>query len=235
MDLFSPLDLIAITWFVIATASYSWFSDHGPMSRRSLTHHMNLRREAWLRVALDRDLRIVDTNIVTGLQNGTAFFASAALLGIGACFAMLRSANEIFSLLEELPISTSNSQIEWEIKVFCLLILFAYAFFKFGWSHRLWNYSSMLVGALPLPEDPDEEKKEEALQSALAMNRLAGMHFHRGLRSFFMSIGIIGWFVGPIVFMVATTWIIVVLMRRQFFSESVKAAAMETSTKQDKN
>lgn len=233
MTFFTQLDIIAIIWFLAAATAYSWFSEHGPLKNRSLTAHMNKRREAWLRVALQRDLRIVDTSIVAGLQNGTAFFASASLLGIGACFAMLRSANEIFSLLKELPFSTSNSQTEWEIKVFCLLILFAYAFFKFGWSHRLWNYTSMLVGALPLPQDTDEVKKEEAMQSALAMNILAGKHFNRGLRTFFLSIGIIGWFVGPIVFMVATTWIIIVLIRRQFFSDSVDAAAMTPLTKED--
>lgn len=227
---FTTLDIIAIAWFIITAFSYSWFTEHGPLKDKTLSAHMNERRESWLRVTLDRDLRIVDTSIVTGLQNGTAFFASASLLGIGACFAMLRSSNEIYSLLEELPFSSSNSQAEWQFKVFCLLIVFAYAFFKFGWSHRLWNYTSILVGALPLAEhkNKDKEKTEEALQSALAMNRLAGRHFNRGLRTFFFSIGIIGWFVGPIVFMIATTWIIIVLIRRQFFSASMRAAQIKT-------
>lgn len=226
MTFFTQLDVIAILWFLFAAAAYSWFAEHGPMKDKSLTAYMNKRREAWLRVTLQRELRIVDTSIVSGLQNGTAFFASAALLGIGACFALLRSADEIFGLLKELPLALSDSQLQWEFKVFCLLLFFAYAFFKFGWSYRLWNYASILMGALPLYDDPDKEKAEEALQSALAMNRLASQHFNRGLRTFFLSIGIIGWFIGPIVFMCATTWIIAVLVRRQFFSASMKAAAM---------
>lgn len=228
---FSTLDFVAITWFIVAAFSYSWFCEHGPYKDRTLSAHMNKRREAWLRVTLDRDLRMVDTAIVAGLQNGTAFFASASLLGIGACFAVLRSSNEIYSLLEDLPFASASGQAEWQLKVFCLLILFAYAFFKFGWSHRLWNYTGILVGALPLPEAKDKEKVEEALQSALAMNLLAGKHFNRGLRTFFLSIGIIGWFIGPILFIIATTWIILVLIRRQFFSESMKAAKNELPAK----
>ncbi|MEP3265872.1 MAG: DUF599 family protein [Hyphomicrobiales bacterium] len=233
MTFFTQLDFIAITWFVVSVSAYSWFAEHGPLQHRSLSAHMNKQREAWLRVALQRELRIVDTTIVTGLQNGTAFFASASLLGIGACFGLLRSTNEIFSIMEDLSISPSDTRIEWEVKVFTLLLLFSYAFFKFGWSHRLWNYTSILVGALPMFNDPDEEKAEAALQSALAMNILAGKHFNRGLRTFFLSTCIIGWFIGPVVFMITTTWIILVLMRRQFFSASAKAAEMNPIAKKD--
>ena len=36
----------------------------------------------------------------------------------------------------------------FEIKVLGLMALLAYAFFKFGWSYRLFNYCSILLGAL---------------------------------------------------------------------------------------
>lgn len=234
MIVFSSLDIVSIVWFVLCSAGYSWFVEHGPMKDKSLSAYMNRQREAWLKVTLQRELRIVDTSIVTGLQNGTAFFASASLLGIGGCFALLRSADEIFSLLKELPLYVSDTQIQWEFKVFGLLLIFAYSFFKFGWSFRLWNYAAILTGAIPLSDDPDEEKKEKALQSALLMNRIAAQHFNRGLRTFFLSLGFIGWFIGPIVFMIATTWIVIVLIRRQFFSASRKAAALSLPARQDR-
>lgn len=226
---FSPLDFAAIIWFLFIAVFYSWYSEAGPKSHTTLTAYMNRQRESWLRITLQRELRIVDTSIVTGLQNGTAFFASASLLGIGGCFTILRSSNEVFGILKDLPLRVADNQVQWEIKVFGLLLIYAYAFFKFGWSFRLWNYASILIGALPLPEETDKDKTEKALQSALAMNRIAGQHFNRGLRTFFLSIGFIGWFIGPIAFIIATTWIVIVLYRRQFSSDSRLAAEMGMS------
>lgn len=233
MNLFSPLDFAAIIWFFVAAGFYAWFTEHGPMRKKSLSYYMDQQREAWMRVLLKRELRIVDTSIVTGLQNGTGFFASACLLAIGGCFALLRSADEVFVVLEDLPVGDFTNQTQWEIKVLGLLFIFAYAFFKFGWSFRLWNYAAILIGAVPMHNDEDKQKAEIAIQRALAMNKIAGKHFNRGLRTFFLSLGFIGWFIGPELFIIATTWILLVLYRRQFLSTSRKAAAMglEVNTK----
>lgn len=225
ISLFSTLDIIAIAWFLIAALVYSWYAEHGPRKDKSLTAMMNIQREAWLRISLKRELRIVDTSIMSGLQNGTAFFASASLLAIGGCFALLRSSTEILASLENLPVDIPTNHAQWELKVFGLATIFAYAFFKFGWSFRLWNYASILLGAIPLAQESDSDAAEEALQRTLAMNRNAGRHFNRGMRTFFFSIGFIGWFVGPVYFILATTWIVLVLFRRQFFSLSLKAAS----------
>ena len=52
------------------------------------------------------------------------------------------------------------------------------------------------------------------------MNIIAAGHFNEGLRAIFLSIGYLGWFINPYVFMLTTTIVIVVLTRRQFFSEA---------------
>ncbi len=232
MTFFPFLDWLAISWFLFCAIGYSWLTEHGPSSNKTLSAYMNQKRESWLRVTLMRDMRIVDATIISGLQYGTAFFASASLLAIGGCFAVLKSADEVYRLLQELPLALHDTQAQWEVKVLGLLLIYAYAFFKFGWSFRLWNYTSILMGAIPIPEEENQEKKENALQSALTMNRIAGTHFNRGLRTFFLSIGYIGWFIGPIAFIIATSWIILVLTRRQFFSQSKKAAAIGLERKQ---
>ena len=53
----------------------------------------------------------------------------------------------------------------------------------------------------------------------------AGRHFNRGQRAFFFALGYLGWFVGPIVFMVTTAAVVVVMWRRQFASDSLRAVA----------
>ena len=218
----TPLDQIAIVWFLLLSFIYSWWLEHGPLREQSLSAYMNDQRESWLREALKRDIRIVDATIVTGLQNGTAFFASASLLAIGGCLGLLRASNEIFTALKDLPIGISGDLHQLEMKLFGLALIFAYAFFKFGWSFRLLNYNAILVGAIPPCEEADTEEAEKAVQRALAMSQNAGTHFNRGLRTFFFALGFIGWFIGPLYFMVATTWITLVLYRRQFYSSSLR-------------
>ena len=218
----TPLDQIAILWFLLLSFIYSWWVEHGPTHEKTLSAYMNAQRESWLREALKRDIRIVDATIVTGLQNGTAFFASASLLAIGGCLGLLRASNEIFAALKDLPIGISGDLHQLEMKLFGLALIFAYAFFKFGWSFRLLNYNAILVGAIPPYEEADTDKAEKALLRALAMSQNAGTHFNRGLRTFFFALGFIGWFIGPLYFMVATTWITLVLYRRQFYSSSLR-------------
>ena len=64
-------------------------SDGKLVSRVSLTTAMNAQREAWMRTMAEREIRIVDTAIMSGLQQGTAFFASSSLIALGGCFALL--------------------------------------------------------------------------------------------------------------------------------------------------
>jgi uncharacterized membrane protein len=53
----------------------------------------------------------------------------------------------------------------------------------------------------------------------------AGRHFNRGQRAFFFALGYLGWFAGPFVLMATTTAVVVVMWRRQFKSDSLRAVA----------
>ena len=102
------------------------------------------------------------------------------------------------------------------------MLIYCYAFFKFAWSYRLQNYCSILVGAVPLilNEQKVTAEVKSASRKALKFNKLAGTHFNAGLRAIFFSIGFIGWFAGPHVFIFSTLFILAVLVRRQFFSRA---------------
>src|SRR5205085_1294479 len=158
----------------------------------------------WMKEMLKRQNRIVDTHIVSALQNGTAFFASTSLIAIGGVLTLMRSTDEILTVVATLPFGISTTRAQWEAKVFGLAIIFVYAFFKFAWSYRLFNYGAILVGAAPPPEEKDTP---EAIAHGRRIARLsaeAGRHFNRGQRAFFLALGYLGWFVSPAVFMVAT-------------------------------
>lgn len=218
----SPADLAALAFFLIVWTLHTQTTEGRFFSGRlSLSAAMNDQREKWMRTMARRELRMIDTSIMLGLQQGTAFFGSSALIAIGGCFALLGSSDRVLNVLGDLPLSTEALRPVFEVKVIGLALVLAYSFFKFGWSYRLFNYCSILIGAVPPYRDGDPELMQEiekAVTRASRMNVLAGRHFNAGLRGIFFSIGYLGWFVGPAVFAMTTLLILAVLVRRQFFS-----------------
>src|SRR5690349_8142752 len=142
------IDIAAITFFVVEWTVYAYTLEHTEYGRDSLSARMHIYREVWIRNLLDRETRMVDMQIMASLQNGTAFFASSSLIAIGGGLALLRATNDALAVLGALPIDLSPSPALWEIKCVGLILIFIYAFFKFAWSYRLFNYVAILLGAM---------------------------------------------------------------------------------------
>lgn len=225
LSILAPEDYAALSLFVAIWVFHALASDGWIVRRMSLTLAMNRQRELWMRTMARRELRMIDTSIMVGLQQGTAFFASSSLFAIGGCFALLNGSNQVLTVVADLPFGAEPVRQAFEAKVLGLIAILAYAFFKFGWSYRLFNYCSILVGAVPMhregTEDPDNY--ERAIRRAVRMNVLAGKHFNAGLRGIFFSIGYLGWFISPLAFALTTCLLFAVLLRRQFFSAARSA------------
>lgn len=218
------LDAIAVLWFVTVWVGYAILLDHSKYAKNTLSAAMDQQRREWMNTMYTRELRIVDTSIMAGLQQGTAFFASTSLFAIGGTFALLNAAEEVLDVFSHLPYAIEMTRAEWETKIIGLLTIYAYAFFKFGWAYRLFNYASMLVGAVPNKEEDPTPTAKLAIKSAADMTILAGIHFNRGLRAFFFAMGFLGWFISAHLFIITTTLVVLVLLRRQFYSASLQAA-----------
>jgi uncharacterized membrane protein len=224
----SPADLAALAFFLVGWMIFANAAEGRIWSRPTLTSAMNRQREAWMRTMARRELRMIDTGIMNGLQQGTAFFASSCLLAIGGCFALLGSSDQVLDVIADLPATGDVARPVFEAKVLGLIAILSYAFFKFGWSYRLFNYCSILIGAVPVLRDEAGAMAETdaAVRRAARMNVLAGKHFNAGLRGVFFSIGYLGWFAGPVVFAATTAFVLGVLVRRQFFS-AARACLLE--------
>ncbi|WP_029061844.1 DUF599 family protein [Labrenzia sp. DG1229] len=220
MHALSYLDLAAAAWFLVAWFGFSLIVDVSPLRTRTLSAVMDEYRRSWMVAMSKREVRIMDTSIMTGLQQGTAFFASTALLAIGGGFALLEATDRIVQITGDLSIPVESSRALWEIKVLGLMLIFAYSFFKFGWAYRLFNYASIVMGAVPEKGNADENEIRQMAVQAGDLNVLAGRHFNRGQRALFFAIGFLGWFAGPIVFAVTTLAVLLVLLRRQFVSRA---------------
>ncbi len=219
------IDYIAMAVFGILWFGYSYVVERKTLfNRRSLTEVMSERRRRWIHNSLNRDLKMIDTQIMSGLQNGTAFFASASMFAIGSCFALIGATDKVDAVFRDLPFAIASSRGAFELKVGGLAALFGYAFFKFGWSYRLFNYCTILFGGLPMLADiTDRKKAEHAAEQVVRMNIIAAKNFNEGLRAIFLSMGYLGWFVNAYMFMAMTLMVVVILVRRQFFSDARNA------------
>jgi uncharacterized membrane protein len=215
--------LAAFCFFIAAWLGYHYMVEKGPHAASSLNAMMNLRRHRWVSEAMSRDNRIIDTQVMTGLLNGTAFFASTSLLAVGGSLALLQSTEKVLQVFADLPIATVTTRGVWEMKVIGLAIIFAYGFFKFAWSYRLFNYGMILLGALPRARDAADPLAIRATAECAEMNVVAGKHFNRGQRAFFFGLGYLGWFLGPWVLIGFTAGVLVVMWNRQFHSDSFRA------------
>ena len=220
MSSFTTLDFVAFAWFVIAWASFGFVVDFALIGRPSLSRLMDDERRRWMREMAKREVRIVDTAIMTSLQNGTAFFASTSLLALGGAFTLLNQTERMLAIFLDVPFRPAPPAGELEFKIALLVAIYGYAFFKFGWAYRLFNYSAILIGAVPPADDADVAARDHAVLRAGEMQIDAGHHFHWGMRALFFSLGLFGWFVDARVFLVSTTFILAVLIRRQYFSRA---------------
>jgi uncharacterized membrane protein len=184
---------------------------------------MGTYRELWMKQMLARDMRMVDAQIVSALQNGTAFFASTSLIAVGGALTVLRSTPQILEVVGTLPFGVQTTAVLWEAKAMGLAVILVYAFFKFAWAYRLYNYLAILVGATPPATQKDSE---EAQAHAIRLARLcdvAGRHFNRGQRAFFFALAYLGWFISPWLLMATSVIVAIILWRRQFASDSRRA------------
>jgi uncharacterized membrane protein len=217
------VDILAVGFFVIEWTVYAVTLDYTAYGRDSLSARMHVYREVWIRRLLDREARMVDTQIMASLQNGTAFFASTSLLAVGGGLALLRSTGDALAVLGALPINLSPSPALWEIKCVGLVLIFVYAFFKFAWAYRLFNYVAILIGAMPPASERDTPEAEAHVQRVTRLFESAGRHFNRGQRAFFFALGYLGWFVSPWILFATTAAVVIVTWRRQFASDAWSA------------
>ncbi len=218
--LLSVPDILVLAYFVGAWIAYSIVIEHSAHGRQSLNALMNIYRAEWMEQLLARDMRMVDAQVTAALQNGTAFFASTSLIAVGGALTLFRSTGEVVSLVASLPFGTAPTPALWELKILGLTVIFVYAFFKFAWSYRLYNYVAIMVGAAP---PRSERKTRQAREMAHRTSRIcadAGQHFNRGQRPFFFALGYLSWFLGPLPLALTTTGVVIVMWRRQFMSQS---------------
>ncbi len=216
------LDLSALLWFVVCWTSYIVYTKRCNLnSRRGLLAAMSGIREQWADAILERENRIVDSQVVNGLVRKASFFASTTLFILASTVALLGMSEQVNQLFREIPYAQQTPLALWELKVGVLALTFVYAFFKFTWAIRQHSICAILVAALPLPERSSGPEGEKQARRLARLSNLAARHFNDGIRAYYFALAELSWFFHPWAFIVSTAWVVLVLYRREFHSKAL--------------
>ncbi len=212
------LDILAVAFFITCIFGYGWLIHHGPLKGTNISAGAQKQRHKWMETMIHRENRMVDLIILSTLSHGNAFFASTAIVIVGALAATIGTGSGIDTLLTDLPFASQTTPAVIHIKLLFLMIIFLVAFFKFAWAFRLTHYTSIMMGALPILRDDNIEECRRHGRRIVQISTLAGEHANGGLHTYYYGIAAFGWFISPWVFMAATMLIVAVLFRREHHS-----------------
>ena len=217
------LDVAALVLFATAWAVYQWYADYSATPRPRLGREMDRFTQEWLVQMAGRDNRMVDVNVLRNLTRSSQFFASTTMLILGALVALMGYAEQAASVVAELPFTHQASRRLWEMKILAMLLIFVYAFFKFTWAIRQYNYCCALIGAAPpVSERIAPERRAAIARQAAEVLSVAVFTFNGGLRAYYFAFAAISWFVNPTIFVVATVVVVGILYVLEFRSNAVK-------------
>jgi len=218
LALFTPLDFAGVALLFALWLAIGWRIEH-PGRHPSVSLLMSRYRREWMRQMVTRQPRIFDAQTLATLRQGTSFFASATMIAIGGALAMIGNSDRLAGLANQLTLE-DDPAIVWEIKVLVIVAFLTNAFLKFVWSHRLFGYCAVLMGAVP--NDPEDPQAAPLAEKAASVNIFAARGFNRGLRSVYFALGAAAWMLGAEALILAAAITFAVLWRREFASQSRK-------------
>ncbi len=214
---FTTLDFAALFLLVAGWLFSGYMIENEFKKFKSVTTLMADYRREWMVNMITREPRVFDAQILTMIRQGTAFFASASMIAIGGCLALLGNTERLMGIAQDLTLG-SDPTIVWELKVLTILGFLANAFFKFVWANRLFGYCAVLMGSVP--NDPQNPLAQLRASKTAEINITGARSFNRGLRSIYFALAATAWLLGGPALILATVMTCLVLFRREFASQS---------------
>ena len=216
-------DLIAACWFLVCWIGYARYADRKALRHDCLSSILHQQRRRWMSEMLQRENRVADSSLLANLERNVSFFASSTLLILAGVLSVLGAGDKALALVTGLPFAVPVSPLAWEMKLILLATIFVYAFFKFTWSLRQYGFASVVIGMAPGNGSRGNVNQAAfAEESAQVISRAAAA-FNMGLRSYYFALAFLIWFLNPWLFMLAASWVVAVLYRREFKSKALRA------------
>lgn len=218
-------DSLALVLFLSAWVGYTIYAKYRAKRSYTLSSLMRRHREQWMREMLRRENRISDATIIGNLERVVTFFASTTILILAGLLTAIFASENLLKVLANLHLSGTTSVEVIQFKLFVMVLIFVYAFFKFTWSVREHIFSSILIGSAPQSSGLDSlsaDKVEKIALQAAKMSDLANHDFNHGLRAYYFALALLGWLVNGWILLIATLWVIAVLYGREFNSKALQ-------------
>ena len=144
------------------------------------------------------------------------------MLVLAGLIGVLGSADRVYTAIANISVLLGGGQRLFEWKLVLLIGIFIYAFFKFTWALRQFNYFCAVIGSAP--DAPEEPAAAEAFARRMAdVLTHAVTELNAGVRAYYFAFAAFAWFIHPLAFMAATLLMVLVLARRQLGSPTVRA------------
>lgn len=218
----SLINGVAFLWFVISWAGYTFYADRWKTKSTTLMTVMYDYRLKWMKESLKRDVRVGDAALLSTLIRSVSLFASTAIFIIGGVVAIFGGLEKVQDLTKDLTYIAEANTLMWELKLLTLGMVFVYAFFKFAWALRQFNYMIIVMGAFPGADESESEEAHILAERAAKINALAVTTFNRGMRAYYFGLAVLSWFLHPLIFIGATLMVVLVLYRREFKSKTLQ-------------
>lgn len=226
---FGPLDIAAVGVFLVAWFLYESLIDGFLRPARAINTQMGELRRDWMHRLLRRDNRIVDSTLIGHTMHSATFFASTTILLLAGLIGVLGSADRVYAAVANISLLLGGGQGIFEWKLVLLIGIFVYAFFKFTWALRQYNYFCAVIGSAPdaRTEEIDEDACAERMARVLTY---AVVELNAGVRCYYFAFAAFAWFIHPLGFIAATLLMVVVLLRRQLASPTATALREHASS-----
>jgi len=213
-------DLAALIFFIASWVGYAQFTSQKSQHERSLLNVTNSYRTRWMREMVRRDTRTMDAIMIGNLQRSIAFFANTTIFIVLGLVGMLGYHDRSADIIAAIPFTQPTTPFQWEMKIFLLIVIFIYAFFKYTWSMRQYNYAGIFVNSIPPRDECHANLESIAAKGGFLMGN-AAKHFNNGLRAYYFGLAALAWFIHPYLFMAATALVVYVTHRREYHSTTL--------------
>ena len=211
----SNSDIAGLILFVTCTLFYHayYYSKVARLPRNIFKGKINIIRRTWVENMLKPGQTITAVQSLRNIHMAASFLASSSIVFIGSIIYL------IFNIEQTSGIVTGKGTIELPdyllfIKLLTLMIMFLMSLLNFTLCIRLLNYLAILIGASP--ETIEETMKMNAVDYITKMFSTAGIHYTFGIRGFYYTIPLIGWFLGTWLFIVLTILVLLLCLRLDY-------------------
>ena len=227
LTLLTLWDMMALIALGAMWIFLTYIIENPPNARPSMSFLMGSYRRSWFRQMAQRDNRIFDAQILSNLRQSTAFFGSATMISMGAGAAVLGNLDRVQTMAEDFSLAV-NSDMLLEIKLLLTIGILLHAFLKFVWYNRLFGYCAVMTAAVPNETDSIDTWRVADRAASLAVT--AARAFNRGLRAIYFALASTAWLLGPAALLIAVFVVGLVMLRREFMSQSREAVAQHPSS-----